>query len=328
MGELSSRYTPAWWLRNPHLQTLWGKFIRRVPIQPTAVERLDTPDADFLDIHHLSGPDNAPLLILLHGLEGGIRSHYIQGLLGEAKTRRWRAAVIVFRSCGAEMNRTRRSYHSGETGDLALVVDHLSNRFPSSPLLLTGTSLGGNVLLKYLGERGSDLSPRIKGAVAISVPFDLARSSRHIGQGFARVYQKNFLRSLHRKASLKLQSYPDLVEAERLRNARTMFDFDDVFTAPVHGFSGAGDYYSRSSSLAWLERISVKTLLLSAIDDPFLPAQVLHEVREVAARNSNLHVEFTPHGGHVGFVSGSNPLRPAYYLEQRTGDFLARGIED
>ena len=182
--------------------------------------------------------------------------------------------------------------------------------------------------MKYLGEQGSDLNPRIRAAVAISVPFDLARSSRHIGQGFARVYQKNFLRSLQRKARLKLESYPDLVETERLRNARTMFDFDDVFTAPVHGFSGAEDYYSRSSSLAWLHRISVKTLLLSAIDDPFLPPQVLHEVRKLAARNSNLHVEFTPHGGHVGFVAGSNPLRPTYYLEQRAGDFRAREIQD
>jgi predicted alpha/beta-fold hydrolase len=297
-------------------------------VQPTVLERLDTPDADFLDIHHLSGPDDAPVLILLHGLEGGIRSHYIQGLLGEAKARGWRAAVIVFRSCGAEMNRTRRSYHSGETGDLALAVNHISNRFPSSPLLLTGTSLGGNVLLKYLGEQGSDLNPRIRAAVAISVPFDLARSSRHIGQGFARVYQKNFLRSLQRKARLKLESYPDLVETERLRNARTMFDFDNVFTAPVHGFSGADDYYSRSSSMAWLDRISIKTLLLSAIDDPFLPAQVLSEVRKVAAMNSNLHIEFTSHGGHVGFVAGHNPLRPTYYLEQRAGDFLAREIQD
>jgi predicted alpha/beta-fold hydrolase len=328
MGELSSRYNPAWWLRNPHLQTLWGKFLRRAPLQATALERLDTPDADFLDIHHLSGPDGAPLLILLHGLEGGIRSHYIQGLLGEAKSRGWRAAVIVFRSCGGEMNRTRRSYHSGETSDLALAVDHLSSRFPSSALLLTGTSLGGNVLLKYLGEQGSSLNPRIRGAVAVSVPFDLARASRHIGQGFARVYQKNFLRSLHHKARLKLERYPDLVETERLQGARTMFDFDNVFTAPVHGFSDAEDYYSRSSSLAWLERIRVRTLLLSAIDDPFLPAQVLSEVREVAARNSNLHVEFTSHGGHVGFVAGSNPLRPAYYLEQRAGDFLAREIQD
>ena len=328
MSELSSRYNPAWWLRNPHLQTLWGKFLRRGPMQPTALERLDTPDGDFLDIHHLSGPDEAPLLVLLHGLEGGIRSHYIQGLLGEAKARSWRAAVIVFRSCGAEMNRTRRSYHSGETGDLSFAIDHLSSRFPSSPLLLTGTSLGGNVLLKYLGEQGSDLNPRIRGAVAVSVPFDLARASRHIGQGFARVYQKNFLRSLHHKARQKVERYPDLVDAERLRNVRTMFDFDDVFTAPVHGFSGAEDYYSRSSSLAWLDRISTKTLLLSAIDDPFLPSQVLEEVRNVAARNPNLHVEFTSHGGHVGFVTGSNPLRPAYYLEQRAGDFLAQEIQD
>ena len=326
MGELSSRYSPAWWLRSPHLQTLWGKLLRRTPLQPTVVERLDTPDEDFLEIHHLSGPEGAPLLILLHGLEGGIRSHYIQGLLGEAKARGWRAAVLVFRSCGPEMNRTPRSYHSGETTDLAFTIDYLARCFPSVPLLLAGASLGGNVLLKYLGEQGSSPHPRIKGAVAISVPFDLERASRHIGLGFARLYQENFLRSLRRKAGIKLDRYPDLVDSAKLRSARTMFDFDDAFTAPVHGFLGAQDYYSRSSSISWLEYISVKTLLLSAIDDPFLPAQVLHKVRKVALGNPSLDVEFTRRGGHVGFVEGVNPFRPAYYLEKRAGDFLARQI--
>ena len=326
MIELSSRYTAAWWLRNPHLQTLWGKFLRRAPLQPTVLERLDTPDGDFLDLHHLRGPEGAPVLLLLHGLEGGIRSHYIQGLLGQAKARGWNAAVLIFRSCGAEMNVTPRSYHSGETTDLDLVVRHLAARNPSSPLILAGASLGGNVLLKYLGEQASGVNARIRGAVAISVPFNLGKASRHIGKGFARIYQRHFLRSLRRKASRKLDRFPDLVSREMLRRAATLYDFDDVFTAPVHGFADAADYYQRSSSIEWLDRISVNTLLLSAIDDPFLPAQVLDDVRRNAAANPRVEIEFTPFGGHVGFVGGRTPFAATYYLETRTGDFLAQQL--
>lgn len=320
-------YEAPWWLPGPHLQTLWGKLFRRPVIQPTTRERLNTPDGDFLDIHHLDGPPGAPLLVLLHGLEGGLRSHYIQGLLGEARARGWRGAVIIFRSCGDEMNRATRSYHSGETGDFDFALDHLATQFPESPVLLAGASLGGNVLLKYLGERGSGLSPRVRGAVAISVPFDLGRSSRHINRGFARVYQYHFLRSLRRKARAKAGMHPGMFPVKKLGDVRTMVDFDDTFTAPVHGFAGADDYYRKSSSLGWITHISINTLLLSAIDDPFLPAQVLDDVRVTADGNPFLQIEFSRHGGHVGFVTGRNPFRPVYYLEKRAGDFLARQIE-
>lgn len=326
-GQLSSGYSPAWWLPSPHLQTLWGRLLRHPPVQVTAVERLDTPDDDFLDIHHLDAQEGAPLLVLLHGLEGTIRSHYIQGLLAQARARRWRAAVLIFRSCSEEMNRSRRFYHSGETSDLAFALDHLSKRFPRSAIVLAGASLGGNVLLKYLGEQGHRISERIKGAVAISAPFDLSRSSRHIDHGFARVYQRHFLRSLRRKALVKLEHFPNLASVQRLHAAKTMFDFDDCFTAPVHGFLDAEDYYSKSSSIRWIGEISVNTLLLSAVDDPFLPTQVLDEVREIAQDNRALELEFTPRGGHVGFVAGRTPFSPVYYLERRTGDFLAEQLE-
>lgn len=324
---LKPDYEAPWWLPGPHLQTLWGKLFRRPPIQPTRAERLETPDGDFLDIHHLEGPPGAPLLVLLHGLEGGLRSHYIQGLLGEARVRGWRGAVIIFRSCGNEMNRARRSYHSGETSDLDFALTHLTRQSPGSPVLLAGASLGGNVLLKYLGEQGKGVPSQIRGAVAISVPFDLARSSRHIDRGFARVYQHHFLRSLRRKARAKAGMYPDMFPVEKLATVRTMYDFDDSFTAPVHGFQDAEDYYRKSSSLGWIGHISINTLLLSAIDDPFLPEQVLDEVRDVAEGNRFLHIEFSRQGGHVGFVTGTNPFRPTYFLDKRAGDFLARQIE-
>lgn len=319
----SSSFVPAWWLKNPHLQTLWGKFFRKQPPHETTVERLDTPDGDFIDLHHYNIASGAPILLILHGLEGGIRSHYIHAFLDRATERRWQTAVLIFRSCGDDLNRSKRMYHSGETGDIAFAISHLERKFRESPIILAGVSLGGNVLLKYLGEGGRNTSPRIKGAVAVSVPFDLARSSRHINLGFSKVYERNFLRSLKTKAITKITTYPDVADATKVAAARTMFDFDDTFTAPVHGFRDAAHYYAESSSIRWLETISVKTLLLSAVDDPFLPGQVLDQVRSIAAVNPCLTVEFPRFGGHVGFVGGSNPLRPDYYLEKRACDFLA-----
>lgn len=325
---MNRSFSPAWWLPGAHAQTLWGKFFRRLEIHDTRIERLETADGDFLNLHHLDAPPGSPILLLLHGLEGSVRSHYIQGLLTEARRRGWQAAVLVFRSCGGELNRAERSYHSGETGDLAFVLDHLHSRFPGVPFILAGVSLGGNVLLKYLGEQGVAISPRVRAAAAVSVPYDLSRSSRYIDRGFSRVYQWNFLRSLRAKAMIKVEQFPHLPAGPHLATARTMFDFDERFTAPVHGFLGAEDYYTKSSSLHWLETISIETLLLSAVDDPFLPPQVLDEVRRKASRNSKLHVEFPEHGGHVGFIEGRNPFSPVYYLEHRVSEFLARELSN
>lgn len=321
-------YTPAWWVPGPHLRTLWGKLFRRAEPVPTRRERWETPDGDFVDLHRLdaAGPhlDAAPRLILLHGLEGNARSHYVGGLFAEVRRRGWGMDLLVFRSCGDEPNRARRFYHSGETGDLAFVLDRVLAEHGDAPLLLAGVSLGGNVLLKFLGERGATLPARVRGAAAVSVPFDLARGSRHIARGFARVYERHFLQSLKRKARAKLRVYPDLVDVDALEAARTLWDFDDRVTAPIHGFAGAADYYARSSALAWLDRVRLPTLLLSAEDDPFLPRAVLDEVREVARRNPALTTEFVARGGHVGFVGGRVPWRPHYYAEWRVCDFLAR----
>ncbi len=317
-------FRPAWWLPGPHAQTLWGKLFRREPLQPTDVERWSTPDEDFIDIHRLKAPPAAARLLLLHGLEGTIRSQYAQGLLGEARMRRWAADMLIFRSCGGELNRTRRFYHSGETGDLTFVIDRIVREHPNQPLCLVGVSLGGNVLLKYLGEKGPHVPAQIKAAVAVSVPFDLGLSSRYIDHGFTRLYQRRFIRSLKRKALEKLQRFPDLIERERLADLRTMYEFDDALTAPVHGFRDADDYYSSSSSLRWIEHISIPTLLLSAADDPFLPKSVLEDVHSVARRNPLLELEFPTNGGHAGFVGGRNPFRPIYYAERRACDFLAK----
>ena len=319
-------YTPAWWVPGAHLQTLWGKLVRRPPRVVTRIERWATPDGDEIELRRLDAPADgatAPRLLLLHGLEGTIDSVYLLGTLAEARARGWAADVLIFRTCNGEMNRARRLYHSGETTDLDFLVRRLVEANPAQPIVAAGFSLGGNVLLKWLGEQGAGAPPQLRGAAAVSVPYDLERGSRHIERGFARVYGRHFLRTLRAKARAKLRAYPDLFDPAALERARSVFEFDDAVTAPVHGFEDAHDYYSRSSSITFLGRIRRPTLLLSARDDPFLPPEVLDEVATKARRNSCLDLEFHQRGGHVGFVAGQNPLRPLYYAEWRVADFLA-----
>jgi uncharacterized protein len=324
----SPPFRPAWWARGAHIQTLYGKLFRRVAPVPTRLERWDTPDGDFVDLVRLApAAAECPHLLLLHGLEGGTQSHYAQGLFGEARRLGWGMDLLLHRSCGPELNRLPRFYHSGETEDLAFVLDRLVAERPRASIGVCGVSLGGNVLLKFLGERGERAPAAVRGAVAISVPYDLARGSRHISRGFSRVYETHFLQSLRRKVEAKRARYPDIADPERLRRARTLWDFDDAVTAPVHGFRDAEDYYAKSSSLGYLHGVRVPTLLLSAVDDPFLPPAVLDEVRDAARDNPALHLEFSPRGGHVGFVGGRLPWRPEYHAERRTLEFLAGRVD-
>lgn len=319
-------YSPSWWLPGPHARTIWGRFFRRTPPLSTRIERWDTDDGDFIDIVRLDAPSGSPHLVMLHGLEGAPRSHYARGLFLEAARRGWAADLLIFRGCGTELNRARRFYHSGETQDINFVAERLFASEANAPFVFAGVSLGGNVLLKWLGEFGQSAPKQIVAAAAVSVPFDLERASRHIDHGFARVYQSHFLQSLRRKALAKLERYPDLMSRERVEAARTLYDFDDVVTAPVHGFADAGDYYTRSSSIRYLANIRVATLLLNAVDDPFLPGAVLDEVRAIARGNACLTTEFPGKGGHVGFVSGQNPFHPFYYAEWRVCEFLGERI--
>jgi predicted alpha/beta-fold hydrolase len=307
---------------------MWGRLTRRRLTTPVRAERWTTSDDDVLDLRRLDPPAGAgaatPHLVFLHGLEGGVHSHYVANLFAEAARRGWSADLILFRGCAGELNRARRFYHSGETTDLDFALRRIAAERPHAPIGLAGVSLGGNVLLKWLGEHGTDDVPAtVRGAVAISVPFDLARGSRHISRGFSRVYERFFLRSLVAKARAKLTRHPDLCDVAALDRVRTLWDFDDAVTAPLHGFRDARDYYSRSSSIHFLSRIRVPTLLLSALDDPFLPPEVLDEVRSIAAGNPALELEFVRRGGHVGFVSGRVPWRPVYYAEWRVAEFLA-----
>lgn len=270
----------------------------------------------------LPAAGNAPRVLMLHGLEGSQRSHYVGGILEAARSRGWGAVLVIHRGCGNSPNRARRFYHSGETSDLDLVFRHFAALHPLSRWAMVGVSLGGNMLLKWLGERGPDVDPRVVAAAAISVPFDLEAGARYITTGFARVYDRTFLRSLRRKALLKLERYPGLFDRARLDRAQSIFEFDDAVTAPVHGFASAVDYYTKSSSLGFLPRVSVPTLLLSARDDPFLPAPILARVEAVAAANSRIEMVVTERGGHVGFVEGSWPWRARYFADSRVFGFF------
>jgi predicted alpha/beta-fold hydrolase len=286
------------------------------------VERLATPDGDAVYLYHRDVGEGRPRLLLLHGLEGSVRSHYVQGFARGAGARGWNFTLIVFRGCGPELNSAPRMYHSGETSDLRLALRTLAERHPSEPIYAAGVSLGGNVLLKYLGEDPAAIPRQVAAAAAVSVPFDLEMGSRHLQRGFARVYDRHFLKSLRRKALQKLAQHPGLFDQAGAASARTIEDFDDAVTGPMHGFAGSNDYYTRSSSINFISRITIPTLLLSARDDPFLPASVLDRVREIADRNPYLGVQFTRRGGHVGFISGSVPFRAFHWGEARVLEFF------
>jgi len=323
----ATSFKHAWWLPGGHLQTLWGRFARKRLNLDVERRRIQTPDGDFLELLRMPAPNGAPRMLVLHGLEGTERSHYIGGLLGEMRRRGWGADVLLFRSCGSEPNRQPRFYHSGETQDLAFVIDQLLLEFPHSDFALVGFSLGGNVLLKWLGECGDDVPRRVRAAAAVSVPFDLSKSADRIGTGFSRIYEAHFLRSLKRKARAKHHRFPEHPAFSRIDTARTLRGFDDIVTAPLHSFRDADDYYTCSSAIRWLPEIRLPTLLLSAMDDPFLPASVLSSVAAIAKTNRALDLEFTSEGGHVGFVSGTLPWRPFYYAEWRVGEFCAQRLD-
>lgn len=316
-------FRPAWWLPGPHLPTIWGKLARRIPPAHERIELWETPDGDAVSVARRDpATPGAPTLAILHGLEGTVRSTYAQGLMHQARARGWGAALLIFRTCDGRIPAVPRLYHSGETSDTDVFVRRLAAERPGAPILLVGVSLGGNVLLKWLGEQGGALPPEVRRAAAVSVPFDLAAGSRYLEQGFSQLYVRHFVRSLKRKADAVLARHPHLtVDRGRLAAARSFWDFDDVFTGPVHGFAGAADYYARSSSLHFLPRIQVPTLLFSAEDDPFLPPVVLERVRQLAGRNPRLTPDFTPRGGHVGWIEGP-PWAQVYHMEARVAGWL------
>ena len=315
-------FTAPRWLRGAHAQTIGGKLFRGEPALPLRRERIDTPDGDFVDLDFTTGGDPAaPLVLVLHGLEGSARRRYMLQTYEALRLHDVAAVGLNFRSCSGEPNRTARFYHSGETDDLRFVLKLLAARFPGRPLGLLGFSLGGNVLLKLLGEDGDAARERIGAAVAVSVPYDLAAGATMLERWpMGRFYSWYFLRMLRPKVAALGGHLESRCDLEGVKRARTLREFDEAFTAPLHGFAGAADYYARSSSAQYLSRVRVPTLLLHAEDDPFLPAAALP--RAAAGANPWISTGFAADGGHVGFIHGS-PRRPRFWAEEEGARFLA-----
>jgi len=323
-------FEPAPALGHRHVQTFWGRLTRPRLLVPLRREVLPTPDGDELILDHLDGPAGAPRVVLLHGLEGSAHSVYVQGLLAQLRVRGLRGVALNFRSCARDLpsldrnipNRAPRLYHSGETADLEHLLGSLVSSEPGVPMAAIGISLGGNVLLKWLGENPGQT--RLAAAATISVPYDLEAGSRKLEKGLGPVYTATFLRGLRRKARQLLRRHPEAAsrfDVARMRSARTFFDFDDAVTAPLHGFRGAMHYYDASSSLNWVARITTPTLCLSAEDDPFLPSAVLGLV--AANASGAVRLVATRHGGHTGFIGGTSPFRVRYWAEERAAEFVA-----
>lgn len=320
-------FVPAWWCRSRHAQTAWGALARR-RVLPTTRERFITADGDFVDVDWLAAlaAPGAPLVLVLHGLEGSSRSHYVTGLLHRAARRGWRAAALNFRSCSGELNRLPRFYHSGDTSDLDELVKRLLAREPGMAITVVGVSLGGNVLLKWLGERGSDVPAALCGAVGISVPFDLEACARVLEHGVGKyIYSASFLKSMRAKVVAKAAAHPDFVDVAAVIRARTFAEYDRAVTAPLHGFADELDYWRRASSGPYLPRITRPTLLINALDDPFVPPHALPTLDTLPA---HVRAEFTPRGGHGGFIQGRWPWRADSWAEDRALQFLATQLED
>ncbi len=313
---LTSRFKPAWWLPGPHLQTLFPPVFRNCKPPPLRRERIELTDGDFVDLDWTDA-QAGPLVLLLHGLGGSIHSHYVAGLLRALESGGFRAAILYFRGCSGEPNRLARSYHSGETGDLDAVLRYLAGHPTRQPLYAVGVSLGGNVLLKWLGEH-PDQSLVAK-AIAISVPFELNAAALRLERGFSRLYQAYLLRKLRRATRTKARHHRLPFELSVLPQLRTFRQFDDQVTAPLHGFAGVDDYYRKCSSRAFISRISTPTLVLHAENDPFMTADAIPAAAELGP---GVRLELCRSGGHAGFVSGSWPWKPRYWLDERVCEFL------
>lgn len=315
-------FRPAWWLPGGHLQTLWPALLRYRPRPVLRRERLELPDGDFIDLDW-TGEGDGPIVVVLHGLEGSSDSGYARGLLQAAHQHGWRGVVLHFRSCSGEPNRLAKSYCAGDTGDLNLVVELLCRREPDVPLTAVGYSLGGSVLLKWLGEQG-ERAP-LAAAVAVSVPFLLERAARRMTQGLSRLYQWHLLRACKANYRDKFR-YRSAAPAalDELAALGNFYRFDDRITAPLHGYSGVADYYERASCRQYLRGIQVPTLILHALDDPFLLPEAVPDESELGP---GVTLELSQRGGHVGFVAGRIPGRPHYWLEERIPVFLGGQLE-
>jgi predicted alpha/beta-fold hydrolase len=318
----SPPFLPSWWLPGGHLQTLGGKYLRRAPELFLQRERWDTPDGDFLDLDFGPDPDpERPLVLILHGLEGFSRRPYVLYAMDVLAKAGMASVALNFRGCSGEPNRLPRLYHSGETEDPRFVLEGLRSRWPGRPLGGVGFSLGGNVLLKLLGEEDDGGVALLEAAAVISVPYDLSAGVKYLeGTRLGQYYTNYFLKSLKKKILDKEELLAPLLDLPAVLETDTLQAFDDKATGPLHGFSGAEEYYARSSSNQFLPNIQLPTLLIQSQNDPFLPKRAIpHGVFQA---NPFLNALVTRGGGHVGFVAGGIPGRPHFWAEEQVRSFL------
>lgn len=312
--EKSTYKTPLFF-GNSHIQTVLPTLFRRVSGVTYTRERIETPDSDFIDID-ISSVNSGRVIVLSHGLEGDSGRHYMKGMVRAFNRRGWDAVAFNFRGCSGEPNRRIETYHSGKTEDLHIVIEHLIKTRNYRAVSLAGFSLGANLTLKYVGERGKNILPQIKSAVGISAPCDLASSAIELHKRKNRIYAKRFLVSLIKKVREKEHMLPDGITRD-YRSIKTLRDFDNAFTAPVNGFRDAADYWERCSCRRYIAGTAIPTLILNAKDDPILGPGCFPY--EEASNNSNLFLEVTEKGGHMGFITfGRNG---EFWHETRTAEF-------
>ena len=323
---VDSDFVPARWLKHRHLQTIYASLPWAYRQWPTVRrQELQLPDGDTTAVDWLVAgddlPGTTPLLIILHGLEGSAESSYARMLMASALELGWRSCVLHFRDCGDYRNRLPRRYHAGETNDLRYFLETL-HKSPEAaenagPLLAAGFSLGGNILLKYLGESG-DATP-LRAAVAVCVPLNLHECSDALNIGFSRLYQRYLLKRMKRALTGKFDRYTAAFDWDKAMGARTFAEFDDWVTAPLHGFKGMQDYYDKCSSVRFLNGIERPTLIINALDDPFMTPDVIPKDDQLS---ESVALEVAAHGGHVGFIDGGTPWKPTFYLPGRILGFL------
>lgn len=318
---IASEFKPPWWLRHRHLQTIFPSLPWVYSHYPELERRsLELPDGDVTAVDWVVAdniPATAPLLVILHGLESSAESAYARMLMAAASANNWRCCVLHFRDCGDYRNRLPRRYHAGETADIRFFLDTLVKSGHSSHIFAAGYSLGGNVLLKYLGEAG-DTSP-LTAAAAVCVPLDLHLCADALNQGFSKIYQRYLLKSMKYSVQRKFDPHTAAFDWKRTMEATTFAEFDDAVTAPLHGFKSKDDYYDRCSAVHFLNRIGKPTLIINSVDDPFMTPGVIPGCDRLSRQ---VTLEISDTGGHVGFVSGGTPWRPEFYLPPRIMGFL------
>ncbi|AGA89903.1 putative hydrolase of the alpha/beta-hydrolase fold protein [Thioflavicoccus mobilis 8321] len=314
MGRLlTSDFRPAWWLSNAHLQTLWPSFARRRPHLSLPRRRIELPDGDFIDL--AVATTAGPRVLVIHGLEGSLQSHYAGALVARLIESGYCPLFMHLRGCSDEPNRLQRGYHSGASDDLAAVLAELAEDPEGAPLAAVGFSLGGNLLLKYLGETDN---PLVASAVAVSVPFVLRDAMLRLNDGISRIYRRYLLDKLKAAYRRKL-AHMGLPADPALGAIDDIDTFDDRITAPLNGFAGAYDYYAQCSCRQFLPAITIPTLILHAHDDPFMYPRTVPYAHELGP---GVTLELAAHGGHVGFIGGAIPGRPVYWLEERILRYL------